>query len=134
MAKVMKQVSEVSALLCGILEDNGRILFLVRKDERGREMLELPHALVKAGENEVLALTAAMREQAGIDAQVHEVIKQGKHNAGSRKKKRWVPALGFRATAKSAKVSLGKGFAGFRWIALREIGNVKLGRNSEWLR
>lgn len=130
----MAKCGEIAALLCGILEDSGRVLFLIRRDGQGQEMLEMPYAAVKEGENEVAALATAFREQAGIDVQVHGVIMQGRYNAGSRKRRRWVPALGFKVTAKSARVNAGEGFMGYRWVALDEIGNFRLGRSAGWLK
>lgn len=37
------------ALACGMLEDEGRVLFLVRRDERGTERVEMPCVLVPSG-------------------------------------------------------------------------------------
>jgi ADP-ribose pyrophosphatase YjhB (NUDIX family) len=121
-------------LACGMLEDGGRVLLLARKDANGRERFGLPCALVMAGEDPVSVLTNSFRSQTGVDAQVHEIILEGRHNAGSRKRKAWIPAMIFRVTAKSARVSVSPEFSGFKWIARDEIANLALSRDSEWLR
>jgi hypothetical protein len=106
----------------------------VRKNGRGDELIEIPCAEVAKGENPVAALAAAFRQQAGIDAQVHEVLFQRRHNAGSRKRKAWVPVLVFRLTAKSSAVRPSQEFCGCRWLSPRERAGRKLSRKSEWLR
>ena len=71
------------------------MLFL-KKMEGERELLELPCMLVEKGRNPVAELKEAVMRKTAIDAQVHEPALEGKYNAGSRKKKKWIPALGFR--------------------------------------
>jgi hypothetical protein len=121
-------------LACGLLEDNGRALFLVAKGKDGKERLCLPYALVMPGENPVARITAAFMSQAGIDAQAHEIAIEGRHNAGSRKRKAWIPAMAFRMTAKNARAIPSKEFSGFRWVPLGEVASLRLAREAEWLR
>jgi ADP-ribose pyrophosphatase YjhB (NUDIX family) len=127
-------MAKPSMLACGMLEDNGRVLLLVRNDANGKEKFGLPCALVMAGEDPVSILTSSFRSQTGIDAQVHEIALEGRHNAGSRKRKAWIPAMVFRVSAKSARVSVSAEFSGFKWVAKDEIANLALSRDSEWLR
>jgi 8-oxo-dGTP pyrophosphatase MutT (NUDIX family) len=128
------QKLKIEMLACGLLEDSGRALFLIRKDKKGAERFELPYILVMPGEDPVSAVVAAFREKAGIDAQAHEIAFEGKHNAGSRKKKTWTPAMAFRMTAKNARAVPSKEFSGFRWVPLGEVANLRLAREAEWLR
>ena len=121
-------------LAAGLLEDGGRALFLVRRNFRGDETVELPCVLLMKGENPVAGLTEAFRQQTGIDPQVHEILFERRHNAGSRKRKNWVPVLVFKITAKNASARPSKEFAGFRWIASDDLGKFKPGKNCEWLR
>ncbi|MFA6328529.1 MAG: NUDIX hydrolase [Candidatus Micrarchaeia archaeon] len=123
-----------SALAAGLLEDGERALFLARKNERGEELLEIPCVEVMAGENPVAALAAAFREQAGIDAEVHEILFERKHNAGTRKRRVRIPVLVFELTAKSHAVKPASGFCGYRWLAPADMGGKKLSRKTEWLR
>jgi hypothetical protein len=123
-----------SALAAGLLEDGERALFLVRKNVLGEELLEIPCVDVMPGENPVAALLAAFRAQTGIDAQVHEILFQRKHNAGTRKRRAIMPALVFKVTAKSHAVRASPEFCGYRWLEPKDMGGKKLSRKSEWLR
>lgn len=122
------------ALACGMLEDGGRVFFLIQKDAQGRERLELPCVLVPSGRSPFAEIKAAFYAMSGIDGQVHEIILEGRHNAGSRKRKSWVPALAFRITARIRTAKPSGGFCGFRWLALEEAKRQALSRESEWLR
>ncbi|VVB98103.1 Uncharacterised protein [uncultured archaeon] len=121
-----------SVLAAGALEDNGRFLFIKRKNGE-METVELPYAIIPQGSNPVAALTEVFLAQLGIDAQVHETIYETRHNAGSRKNKRWVPALVFRITAKSAFAKPAAGL-GYVWLSLDDARGKRLARNSEWMR
>ena len=123
-----------SALAAGLLEDGERALFLVRKNLLGEELLEIPCAEVMPGENPVAALVAAFRAQAGIDAEVHEILFQRRHNAGTRKRRAIIPALAFKVTAKSHAVRVAPEFSGYKWLAPKDMAGKKLSRKSEWLR
>lgn len=129
---VAKQVPK--ALVCGLLEDNGRVLFLVERGPDGKERLALPGRIVFQGENEALAVKECFAKYAGLDVQVHEIKVQGKHNAGSRKNKLWVPALGIKATAKSCTPKTLPPFTGVKWVSLKEASLGKLARTAEWLK
>ena len=128
------QAAAPSALAAGLLEDGERALFLVRKNVLGEELLEVPCAELMAGENPVAALAAAFRSQAGIDAEVHEILFQRTHNVGTRKRRVRVPALVFKVTAKSHSVRPAPEFSGYKWLSPKDMGGKKLSRKSEWLR
>lgn len=121
------------ALAVGLLEDGNRALFLCRKNNLGVETIELPCVLLQKGENPVAALTVEFRRQTGIDAQVHEVRFERRHNIGSKKRKVFVPVLVFKVTAKNASVRAAPEFSDYRWIAQPDLGKYKLGRNAYWL-
>jgi len=123
-----------AALACGLLEDGQRALFLVRRGREGEELLEIPCVEVARGENPVAALCGAFRRQTGIDAQVHGILFERKHNAGTRRRRAAVPALVFRLTAKSHSAAPSPEFCGFRWLAPGDMEGRKLSRKSEWLR
>lgn len=123
-----------TALAVGLLEDGDRALFLVRVDDKGQERLEMPCVEVMAGENPVSALAAAFRQQTGIDAQVHGIKFERRHNAGSRKRRRLVPALVFELSAKSHAVKVAPEFSGYRWLEEKGLAGKMLSRKAEWLR
>ncbi len=126
-------VPQPSALAAGLLEDTGRVLFLVRKNLLGVESVELPCVFLIGGENPVTALASAFRQQTGIDAQVHEILFERRYNSGTRKRKHLIPVLVFKITAKSASAKPGSGFAGCKWIASNDLGKHRLARNCQWL-
>lgn len=123
-----------TALAIGLLEDNNRALFLLRKNLVGVETIEMPCVLIMPGENPVARISEAFRQQTGIDGQVHDIMFEKRHNAGTRKRKFIIPALVFKITAKNATAKPGNGFSGYRWIASSDLLKHKLARNAEWLR
>ncbi len=122
------------ALACALLEDEGRYLFLETKDFAGKSLFGLPSMFVFAGEDPVEALKRAVAAQCGIDAQVHQAIVQGEFNVGSRKRRKFVPALGFMVSAKRQTAKVDAPFCGFKWMGVKESLDAKLERKSEWLR
>lgn len=121
------------ALAVGLLEDGNRALFLCRINTIGQETIELPCVLLQKGGNPVAVLSAEFRRQTGIDAQVHDVLFERRHNIGSRKRKMFVPVLVFKVTAKNATARVASEFSGFKWIAQPVLGKYKAGRNCLWL-
>lgn len=120
------------ALVCGMLEDRGRVLFLKRKDRQGTERLEMPCLLLYAGDP-VSQLTEAFREQTGIDGEVGEVVIETRYNAASRRRKRFIPCLVFRIRAKGMKANPAPQFSGYRWLSLEDAKEEKLSRNARWI-
>ncbi len=64
---------------------------------------------------------------------MQEIQTQSEHNVGSRKRKRWIPVLGFKVSAKNAQAKPSAAFTGFCWLSLDEAKKKKLLRTSEWL-
>lgn len=124
---------EVKALVVGLLEDNGRVLFLLARDAQGAESITLPSVLIESGDP-VSQLAEAFKQQTGIDGEVKETFFEGKWNAGSRKRKKNVPLLAYNVSAKSAKCTPSRQFAGFKWLPLKDALSKKLDRRSEWLK
>ena len=121
-------------LACGMIEDEGRALFLKRKDEHGIERIELPCVLVVSGRSPVAEIKSEFARQTGIDGQIHEIVFESRHNAGSRKRRSWVPCLVFRFSAKSMRAKPASEFSGFKWLKLEDAKKEKLGRTAEWIR
>ncbi len=122
-----------SALAAGLLEDHERALFLLRKNELGIETAELPCALLQKGENPVASLASEFRRQTGIDAQVHEILFERRHNAGSRKRKAFVPVLVFKVTAKSPACHPAAEFSGYKWLERADLAKYRRAKNCLWL-
>ncbi|MFH0884638.1 MAG: hypothetical protein V1861_02930 [Candidatus Micrarchaeota archaeon] len=123
------------ALACGMLEDGGRILFLVRKDASGAERLEMPCVLVPSGRSPFAEIKEVFGKLTGIaDCQVHEVELEGRFNSGSRRRRFLVPCLVFRISARNRTARPSGEFTGFRWLSIEEALKQRLSRNLEWLR
>ena len=123
-----------SALACGILSDGEKALFLKRRDAEDHERLGLPTIALYSGQDAVSKLAERFLEQTGIDGHVQNVVLQATHNAGSRKKKRVIPVLGFRVTAKNTQARPSAPFSGYAWLTLEAAAGHKLERNTEWIR
>jgi len=122
-----------AALACGLMEDGNRALFLCRKNNLGVETVELPCVLLFKGENQIARITDEFRRQTGIDAQAHEILFERHHNAGSRKRKRFIPVLVFKMTAKSTQAKPPPEFSGYKWLEKEGLAKQKRARNLLWL-
>ncbi|MFH0737756.1 MAG: hypothetical protein V1827_04090 [Candidatus Micrarchaeota archaeon] len=122
------------ALACGWLEDGGRVLFLVRTDRSGIARIELPCVLVPSGRSPFADIKEAFGRLTGIaDFEVHEPIAEGRHNAGSRRRRSFVPAMAFKISARNRTAKPSSEFSGFRWLSLDDAKKERLGWNLEWL-
>jgi hypothetical protein len=117
MGRRQKAVEYPKAFACAMLEDGGRVLFLMGKEAHGKSRLVLPYAEIRGRRDPVAEIGNAFLEQSGIDGQVHEIIFEGRYNAGSRKYKRWIPLLVFRVGAKRMQARPSPGFVGFKWLS-----------------
>ena len=122
------------ALACGMLEDNGRILFLIRKDTPSIERIELPNILVYSGRDPLAELKLEFVKQTGIDSQIGQIIFEARFNAGSRKRKEWVPCLVFAITARNRTAKPSNEFSGFKWLSIANAKEMRLTKRSEWIR
>jgi hypothetical protein len=120
MGRRRKLITYPKAFACGMLKDGGRALFLVGKERFGRRRLLFPNVRILGREDAVAKIKEAFLEQAGIDAQVHGVVFEGKYNAGSRKYKKWIPLLVFEISAKRMQAKPSGEFGGFRWLAVKD--------------
>lgn len=119
-------------VVCGMLEDNGRIFFLKQKGRDGLERFEVPHILVYSGDP-ISQIHDAFKKQTGLDPQIGEIILETKVNAGSRKNKVRVPCLVFKITAKNKTAKLDSSFSGFKWLSLNDAKKQRLHKNALWV-
>lgn len=92
-----------SALICAALQDGKRILFLVRQNHEGKEEIALPCVEVMKGDDQVGAIVAEFNRATGIDGHVAGTAFTGEYNAGSRKRRAWIPAIAFKFEAKNTQ-------------------------------
>ena len=133
-ARKLMEKTFSKALACGMLRDNERILFLMHKDAHGIERIELPSVEVLEGEDPVQKLTEEFKRQTGIDAEIREIKMQKLYNAGSRRKKHWIPCIIFSMRAKNMSAKPSSEFSGFKWLTMEKAKTMKLARKAEWLR
>jgi hypothetical protein len=120
MGRRRKLIVYPKAVACGMLEDGGRVLFLVGKERFGRKRLVLPFVKIMGRADPVSEIKEAFLEHAGIDAHVGGVLFEGRFNAGSRKYKKWIPLLVFGVGAKKMQAKPSGDFSGFRWIGIKD--------------
>lgn len=131
-SKKLRERKYPKAVVCGMLEDNGRIIFLKQKGMDGIERFEVPHVLIYSGDP-VSQIHDAFKKQTGIDPQVGEIILETKVNAGSRKNKFRVPCLVFKITAKNKTAKPDSQFSGFKWLSVNDAKKQKLHKNTLWI-
>lgn len=115
------------ALLCALIQDANRTLFIERTSA-DLVTYGIPSIMVNDGTDQVKALTQAVKEQTGIDAQVTQVALTGRHNVGSRKRRQYVPALAFYAVSKNYKPTVA-----CKWLTVKQSREVKLDLNTAWI-
>lgn len=121
------------ALACGMLEDEGRVLFL-KKMEYGIEKIEMPCVVVPSGRSPVAEIRERFQEQTGIEGEVHEIIHEARYNTGSRRRKQWIPCLVFKITARNRRAKPSEEFSGFKWLRIEDAVKERKTRKCEWIR
>ncbi len=121
------------ALACGMLEDGGRVLFLIRKDRNGVERIEMPCVYAYPGDDPTSLLKEEFSRQTGIDAEIGDIMREGRHNAGSRKRRKFIPVLVFKVRAKNMRARPSSEFSGVKWLSLEKAKDMRVGRKAEWL-
>ena len=116
------------AFACGMLEDEKRVLFLIRKDMNGMERVTLPSVLVYSGRSPVAEIQEEFIKQAGIEARVEGIAFESRHNYGNRRKKAFIPLLVFALKARRMQAKPSPEFAGFRWLSIKDALILDKGR------
>ena len=129
----LKATKKPIAYASGLLFDGERAFFLQKKTFDGKIELELPGGIVMEGESPVSIVKAALAQKAGIDCEVGTVQIEGRFNAGSRKHRQLVPALGLDCKAKDKTAHPSSEYCGIKWVKKDEVRRERLARNSEWI-
>jgi hypothetical protein len=108
------------AFACAILEDEKRVLFLIRKDMNGIERVTLPSILVYSGRSPVAEIQEEFLKQAGIEARVEGIVFESRHNYGNRRKKAFIPLLAFCMKARRMQAKPAPEFTGFKWLSIKD--------------
>lgn len=127
--------AEAKALLCGMLEDGEKMLFLVRKDGKGIERVEMPCVYGYTSTDPIGQLAEAFKKQTGVKAETGKVRMEGRHNIGTDSAPVWVPVLIFEMTPDEplVKPDPGKGIERCEWMTVMEAKSRQLTDNGMWL-
>lgn len=123
------------ALICGMLEIGGKVLFLAKNSKDGKEVLEMPFVMGSDTTDPHSQLAEAFKKQTGIKAHpVHQVM-EGKHNVGTPKNPEHIPVLVFEMMPDEPRVKPdpGKGYTGFFWLKMIDAEGKALSENAGWL-
>jgi hypothetical protein len=133
--RTAKGATTPKALICGMLERGDKMLFLVRKDGRGVERVEMPCVHGSTSTDPAGQLTEAFRKQTGIKAEMGNLRMEGRHNIGSKGKVVFVPVLVFEMSPDSPLVrpDPGKGIERCEWMTMMEAKGRQLTDNGMWL-
>lgn len=122
-----------SSMVCALLLDGKRALFLVKKRMDGTEEIELPCVAIMRGEDPAGAAKAELRRATGIDGHAVGTVFTGEHNCGNRKRKIWIPAIAFRIEAKNTRATPSAEYAGVKWLEAQDAARCRISRKCEWI-
>ncbi len=132
----MKHYKAPRALVCGLLESEGKALFLLRRDESGVERLELPWIYGTIAADPVGAMGEAFRKQTGIKARAERIAFESKEDIGEEGRPDIVPVIVFSmASDRKAMAELypAHEYSGSLWLTMDEAKLRPLGKHARWL-
>ncbi len=132
----MKHYKAPRALICGLLEKDGKALFLLRKDEDGVERIELPWIYGTIAADPVGALGEAFRKQTSVKVHAERIIYEGKEDIGEEGHPDLVPVLVFSMIAGRKPMEEpypAAGYSGYLWLSIEEAKKRPLGKHARWL-
>jgi hypothetical protein len=124
-------VERPKALVCGMLEQGEKALFLKRKDGEG-ESIEMPSVYGILSSDPVSQLAEAFKKQTGIKADVDRVILESRHEYEGAH----IPCLVFRMKPLQEgplEPEPGGAYSGFVWLALEDAKLRKHAPKGKWL-
>ena len=117
------------ALVCGMLERDGRILFLKRKEEAG-EGIELPAVYGSLRADPLSQLAEAFKKQTGIKAEVGPMAIESRHeHEGAH-----IPCLVFlMKQLRDGEPDPATVYSGFEWLTLEDARMRRHANKGRWL-
>ncbi|MEW6749020.1 MAG: hypothetical protein AB1295_04910 [Candidatus Micrarchaeota archaeon] len=115
------------ALICGMLEEDGKVLFLKR--EGG---IELPSVFGSLGADPLSQMTEAFKKQSGIKAECGDVVIESRYEleAGLR-----IPCLVFSMKRlREGEPEPATVYSGFEWLTMDEARKRKPAPKGTWLK
>ncbi len=128
---VYMTVERPKALICGMLELEGKALFLKRK-EAGAEGIEMPSVYGTLGADPVSQLAEAFKKQTGIKADAGQVVLESRHEYEGAH----IPCLVFRMTPideGGIEPEPSGVYSGFVWLALEDAKLKRHAPKGKWL-
>ncbi|MFH0884637.1 MAG: hypothetical protein V1861_02925 [Candidatus Micrarchaeota archaeon] len=119
------------ALICGMLEQGGKALFLKRKEADG-EGIEMPSVYGILSADPVSQLAEAFKKQTGIKADVGGVILESRHEYEGAH----IPCLVFKMNPLNEDLlepEPAGAYSGFEWLALEDARLRKHAPKGRWL-
>jgi hypothetical protein len=119
------------ALICGMLEQGGKMLFLKRKEADG-EAIEMPSVFGVLSADPVSQLAEAFKKQTGINADVGQVILESRHEYEGAH----IPCLVFMMKPLhegQIEPEPAGAYSGFEWLALEDARLRRHAPKGKWL-
>lgn len=117
------------ALICGMLEKDGKALFLKRKGQDG-EGIEMPSVFGTLSADPLSQLAEGFRKQAGIKAEPGQIIIEGRHEYEGAH----IPCLVFSMKPlREDEPEPGSAFSGFEWLSLEDAKMRRHSAKGKWL-
>lgn len=132
----MKHYKAPRALICGMLEREGKVLFLMRKDSGGAGRIEMPWIYGTLAGDPVGALGEAFRKQTSVKAHAESIAMEGREDIGEPGSPDIVPVLVFRMAADRRPMEEpypAKGYDACVWLGMDEARGKPLGKHARWL-
>ena len=121
-------------LVCGLLERDGKALFLLRTDEHGNDRLELPHVFSNSRSDPLNQIASAFTMQTSVKVHTGAMVFESQFNDGTDANPQLAPAYAFRMIAEDEKVVPATYFSGYKWLSLEDAKKKNLATTMEWIR
>ena len=122
-------MSNVEILVCGMLEKDGKVLFISRKED-GIEKFELPCIIGTQRGDPVSALAEGFRKQTDIKVEVRNIVKEGDFELQGGTEHYVI----FGVESENKDVSPCGGYTGYGWFTFDEIKKKNVTSRFRWLR
>ncbi len=120
------------ALALGAIEDNGRYLFHLVTDKYGVTRVDLPYVLVKSGESIAAKIKEQIHQIIENNVEIGEPIFQVTYNAGTRRKRNFIPAIIFKVETFGRIQMKKEKMQEYKWLKLDETKTISKTKESEW--
>ncbi len=119
------------AVVCGMLERDGKALFLSRKGPDGEERFELPWVIGTTRADPIGQIAEAYQKKTDIKVRTGDLFIESEVEEDGR----MLPVLVFRmeTDAETLAPYPGGGYTGFRWMSLEAAKKERLGAMARWL-